>query len=85
MAPIGLAARLAGGAIGGVLLARRGRADRTAIVVAGLLGVAGAVAGSLLGSRWRALAAHRLGSDLPGALIEDAAWLGVAGYAVTSR
>lgn len=80
-APPGLAARLVGGAASGALLARRsGRAHSAG--VAGLLGLAGAVAGGLLGSRWRSLAARRLGADWPGAALEDAAWLAVARYAV---
>jgi len=85
LAPPGLAARLAGGAVGGVLLARRSGRSGSAAVLAGLLAVAGAGAGSLLGSRWRSLAARRFGTDWPGAALEDASWLAVAGYAVTAR
>ena len=82
-APPGLAARLAGAAICGVLLGRR--RGVSAAVLAGLLAVAGAVAGGLLGSRWRALAARRFGTDWPGALLEDAAALALAGSAATAR
>jgi uncharacterized membrane protein len=80
-APPGLVSRLVGGAASGALLARRsGRPG--SVVPAALLGLAGAVAGALLGSRWRSLAARRLGTDWPGAVLEDVAWLTVAGYAV---
>jgi uncharacterized membrane protein len=85
LASAGLASRLVGGAVGGVLLARRYRGSTATAVSAGLLGVVGAVAGALLGSRWRSLAAGRFGTDLPGALVEDAGWLALAGYAVTGR
>jgi uncharacterized membrane protein len=78
-APPGLASRLVGGAASGALLARRsGRSG--SMVAAVLLGLAGAVAGALLGSRWRALAARRFGTDWPGAVLEDVASLAVAGY-----
>jgi uncharacterized membrane protein len=85
LAPPGLAARLAGGAASGVLVARRGGNSWSAAVLAGLIGVAGAVAGALLGARWRSLAARRFGADWPGAALEDASWLAVAGYAATAR
>ena len=83
-APPGLASRLVGGAIGGALLAKRnGRPG--SMVVAALVGLAGAVAGALLGSRWRAFAAGRLGTDWPGAAVEDVVTLTVAGYAALPR
>jgi uncharacterized membrane protein len=85
LAPPGLVSRLAFGVIGGMLLARRYRASTTTTVLAGLLAVAAAVVGALLGGRWRSLVARRLGTDLPGALAEDAGWLAVARYAVTAR
>jgi uncharacterized membrane protein len=84
LAPPGLSARLAGGVTAGVLVARRYGATGMAVPLAGLLGLAGAVAGALVGMRWRSLAARRLGSDWPGAVAEDIAWLAVAGYAVRS-
>lgn len=85
LAPPGLAARLAGSAASGVLLARRGGRAGSVAVLAALIGMAGAMAGALLGMRWRSLAAQRFGADWPGAALEDATWLAVAGYAATAR
>ena len=82
-APPGLTARLAGGVASGALLARREGAAGAAVPLAGLIALAGALAGGLLGKRWRTLAARRLGTDWPGAVAEDLGWLAVAGYAVT--
>jgi uncharacterized membrane protein len=85
LAPPGLSARLAGGVAAGVLLARRDGATGAAVPLAGLIGLAGAVAGALVGMRWRSLAVRRLGVDWPGAVAEDIACLAAAGYVVTAR
>jgi uncharacterized membrane protein len=70
LGPPGLVPRVALGATSAAATARRDGSDPA---VAGLVGLAAAVAGAVLGSRWRAVAQRRLGTDLPGALIEDAA------------
>ena len=70
LAPAGLAARLAAGAAAGAVLARRSGSTGSAVALSGLLGVGGAVAGSLLGVRGRSLAARRFGADWPGAALE---------------
>ena len=82
LAPVGLAARLAGAAASGGWLARRAGERGSAVPLAGLIAMAAALAGALLGHRWRSLGARRLGTDLPGALAEDVLWLAVAGYPV---
>ncbi len=72
LAPPGLAFRLLTGAFaGGALTVTSNR--RSATVLAGVIGAAGAYAGSRAGAAWRGIAARRLGHDLPGALIEDVA------------
>jgi uncharacterized membrane protein len=83
-APPGLVSRLVGGVVGGALLARR-RGRPGSMVLTALLGLLGAVVGALLGSRWRSLAARRLGTDWPGAVVEDVVALTAAGYAVLPR
>ncbi|HTZ44271.1 MAG TPA: hypothetical protein VMB79_10435 [Jatrophihabitans sp.] len=84
--PAGLVPRLAAGAAAGAILARRTGEPAPAVAVAGLLGLAGAAAGSVVGARWRGLVAGRqllgrLPADLPAALVEDGACLAAAGYA----
>jgi uncharacterized membrane protein len=67
--PPGLIVRVVAGGLSAGHLSRRHGYSGLAGVVAGS---AGAVLGSLAGSRWRSLAATQFGPDLPGALIEDA-------------
>ena len=76
--PAGLAPRLILGAAAGWLLARR---HRGSLWSGAALGVVGAGVGAVAGSRFRALAAAKLGSDHPGAVAEDAVVVGLAGYA----
>jgi len=78
LAPPALVSRLALSATSAAAMAHRDRADAT---LPTLVGLASAVATSVLGSRMRASAARRFGSDKPGAFAEDAAavllgWLG---------
>jgi uncharacterized membrane protein len=77
-APQGLLPRLSLGAATAAGLAMRRGDDPDLPALVGALAAGGAAA---VGIRWRALAQRRFGSDLPGALIEDAtaaalAWLG---------
>jgi uncharacterized membrane protein len=83
--PSGLVPRLGLGAVTGAALARREGGNRGRTALAGALGLLGAAAGSRLGVSWRQQATRRFGKDLPGALIEDALWLGVARYASRPR
>ncbi|PRY47966.1 hypothetical protein LY71_111145 [Geodermatophilus tzadiensis] len=76
--PPSAAVRLASGAVGGWLLARRAGSGW---VLPALAGAAGAAAGTLGGARWRRAAAPRLGA-LPAALAEDALVLALAAAAV---
>ncbi|WP_345427108.1 hypothetical protein [Pseudonocardia xishanensis] len=71
----GLAPRLGLGALVGATVARRADADPT---LPALVGVLAALGSALVGVRWRSWAAERAGSDLPGALAEDAVALGLA-------
>jgi uncharacterized membrane protein len=66
---------LLGAAAPAAVAGREGRR----LAVPALVGAAAAVGASLLGVRWRAAAARRFGSDLPGALVEDAVTAGL-GY-----
>ncbi|MGY1776411.1 hypothetical protein ACI8AV_11165 [Geodermatophilus sp. SYSU D00804] len=74
--PPSVAVRLAAGAAGGALLARRqgGR------LLPALAGAAGAAAGTLGGARWRGLAGRRV-PDLPAALAEDVVVVTIASLA----
>ncbi|MCO7275512.1 hypothetical protein [Cellulosimicrobium cellulans] len=78
--PPGPVFRLASGALGGVLLARR-RSGPAGVVAAAVAGAAGAAAGTWGGAAWRRLA---VGSrpDWPGAVAEDAVALTLAALAV---
>jgi uncharacterized membrane protein len=67
--PAGLAPRAAFGAAAAATAARRDSGTPAPAAVVGLLA---AVAAAFLGVQWRAAAQRRLGSDLPGALAEDA-------------
>lgn len=69
LAPPGLASRAALGATSAAALARRDGHDPA---LPALVGVACATGTAVLGLRLRAAAARRLGSDIPGALVEDA-------------
>lgn len=77
--PGSLLVRLASGGGGAALLARR-RGSSPLLPV--LAGIAGAAAGSVAGSRWRAWAARRR-PDWQGAVIEDACALALASGAVS--
>ena len=68
----GLSARLVSGAGSAAALTLASKRWSATLLAAGI-GAAGAYAGSRLGAAWRGFAAQRLGKDLPGALIEDAA------------
>ncbi len=63
------------------ILSSREGGSRGRTVLAGAVGLLGALAGSRLGAAWRQQASRRFGADLPGALIEDAWVLGAARYA----
>lgn len=76
--PLVLLPRLGFGAAAGAILAHRAGQSRSATIRAGLAGAAGAGAGSVLGVRWRALAADRFGADWPGAVAEDVVAIGTA-------
>jgi uncharacterized membrane protein len=68
--PPSLAGRVAFGALSGGLVASRGGGRALA---GAAVGAATSAAWTLAGPRYRSLAAARTGSDLPGALAEDAA------------
>ncbi|MGY1782969.1 hypothetical protein [Geodermatophilus sp. SYSU D01036] len=74
--PPSVAVRLAAGAAGGALLARR----RGGRLLPALAGAAGAAAGTLGGARWRRLAGRR-GPDLAAALAEDVVVVTIASLA----
>jgi uncharacterized membrane protein len=76
--PAGIAPRLVLSGAAGVLLARRHRGSWWS---GAALAVVGAGVGAVAGSRFRALAEAKLGSDHPGAVAEDAVVVGLAGYA----
>lgn len=69
-----LLGRAAAGGVGGFALARR---DHAPVVLPTVLGVGGAVIGSVLGAAWREIA-QRQGWPWPAAFAEDAASLGLA-------
>ncbi|WP_369253194.1 hypothetical protein [Geodermatophilus amargosae] len=75
--PPSVAVRLASGAGGSVLLARRGGGSGVLPVLAGVAGVA---AGTLGGARWRRWAGRRV-PDWQAALAEDAVVLALAALA----
>lgn len=66
--PPALGGRLVCGALGGAALARRGAVTESLGATAG---VAGALAGSFGGARWRAFAADQGWPDWPSAVAED--------------
>jgi uncharacterized membrane protein len=70
LSPPGLMARLVNGALSAGLLARRAGDDPIPHMAIGALA---ALAGAVRGHRFRARLAARLHSDIPGALVEDAA------------
>jgi uncharacterized membrane protein len=76
--PAGLAPRLVVGAGAGALLARR---HGGSLWTGAAVGLASAGAGAVAGARFRALAAGKLGSDHPGAVVEDAIVVGLGAYA----
>jgi uncharacterized membrane protein len=71
----GLSPRLAFGGVAAAVLAHREGESRSSTAAAALIGMATALAGAKAGARWRAVAAGKFGSDLPGAVVEDATWL----------
>ncbi len=75
-----LGGRVAAGAVGGATVAAR-NGHGGLVVVAAVLGVAGSVAGSVLGAAWRDVAADK-GYAWPAALAEDALSLAVGAYAL---
>jgi uncharacterized membrane protein len=78
LSPAGFVPRLIIGAGAAAVLSARTGASEAEVGVAAALGAAGAAAGSYAGAAWRRLAAGWLGLDLPGALLEDAAVVGLA-------
>jgi uncharacterized membrane protein len=84
LTPAGLAPRLAGAAVSGVVIARR---EPDAVTAAGpaaccaVIGLGAAVATAWLGWHWRAWAAARLGHDWIGAGLEDVTTLTLAATA----
>ncbi|MGN6610019.1 MAG: DUF4126 domain-containing protein [Jatrophihabitans sp.] len=71
--------RLTLGAVSGAVVARRGAAP---LVAGALVGAAASAVTTAAGPGYRAALAKRFGSDVPGALLEDAAALGLAAAAV---
>jgi uncharacterized membrane protein len=59
--------------------------DAAALIPAALLGAAAAVAASYAGAAWRRTAARSLGSDWPGALLEDAVAATLAWFACATN
>lgn len=80
--PAGGAPRLVIGALSGGVLAHREGNSRAVTALSAGIGVASAVAGIKAGVSWRGWASDKFGSDVPGALIEDATWLATARSAV---
>ena len=78
--PPGAYVRLASGAVGGVLVARR-RTRGLGVVAAAAAGAAGAAVGTWGGAAWRRLAVGER-PDWPGAVAEDAVALTLAAWAV---
>jgi uncharacterized membrane protein len=78
LTPGGLAPRIVLAAGAGALLARR---HRGSLWTGAAVSVAAAGAGAVAGARFRALAGAKLGSDHPGAVIEDAIVVGLGAYA----
>jgi uncharacterized membrane protein len=77
----GAAVRVAAGAVGGVLLARRRATGTAPAAAAALAGAAGAAAGAYGGAAWRGLAVGRR-PDWPGAVAEDVVAVSLAAWAV---
>lgn len=73
--PPSLASRVSVGALTGALVARRGGGRAFA---GGVVGAAASAAWTFAGPQYRAVLAARTGNDLPGAVLEDAAALGLA-------
>lgn len=82
--PAGFGARLVLGGVSGWTIACREGADRNRCLAAAGIGLAAAAVGTRLGAGWRAAAAARVGADLPGAIVEDLAALGLACTAVAA-
>lgn len=80
--PVGAAPRLVLGALSGAVLAHREGNSRGVTALSAAIGVAAAVGGIKAGVSWRGFANDRFGSDVPGALLEDATWLATARSAV---
>jgi len=80
--PQGAVPRLVLGALSGGVLAHREGNSRAVTALSAAIGVAAAVAGIKAGVSWRGLASDKFGTDLPGALLEDATWLATARSAV---
>jgi hypothetical protein len=77
----GGALRVAAGAVGGVLLARRRAVGAAPTLAAAVAGAAGGAAGAWGGAAWRGLAVGRR-PDWPGAVAEDLTALALAAWAV---
>lgn len=71
-------ARIALGGLSGGLLAHRETRSGMHTALGVIAGVTGAAAGTHLGASWRIRAAQRIGGDLPGAVVEDAAAIALA-------
>lgn len=78
LAPPVLIARLGTGGLAAYALSRR---QHVAPMLPALVGSMAALAGSVVGLRWRKIAADRGWPDLPAALVEDVAVIGLAGAA----
>jgi uncharacterized membrane protein len=72
--PMQFAARIVSGALAGATLA----APQGSLVTGAIVGIVGAVIGTLGGAAFRARLAAAFGRDLPAALIEDAVAIGAA-------
>jgi uncharacterized membrane protein len=81
LSPRIFAGRLISGALSAAILAHRDRTDRTGTAIAAVVGAGAAAATAWGGVNWRRFASSKLGSDLPGALIEDGATVGLAAAA----
>lgn len=81
--PAGLAPRLVLGVAAGALLARRHRGSLLSgpLWTGAVIGAVAAGVGAVAGARFRAWAAAKLGSDHPGAVVEDAIVVGLSAYA----
>jgi uncharacterized membrane protein len=78
LAPPGFISRIVASALCGLAIGLSGNG----MIIGLVAGIIGAVAGTLGGAKARSLLAKAFGRDLPAALLEDAAAVGIAAFAL---